>query len=368
MTKHVVPKSWTLHEWGDGTRRSWPEPSVPLWRQGLSVGTWYELSGTNLSAVDPSPTPSGAIGPVAKIVAWNGSCVDPLTSRVYLIGCGGHMDYAGNEVDMLDLEADAPAWVQLIAPSASGDVQSGDYYSDGRPSSTHTYNSQVFVPEVNRAMRFGSGARYSDGVNAAVVDGFDPETNTYDAAGTWTSIPATLDNQQSWAAVRDASTGNVYLNVAHSGTYRLFRWNVASNTWTQLITCPINAYEMCGAYDSIRHQLLFARSGGYARYNIATNTYSSGSIANGGPGNQAGLIYVEATDRYYYRSSSAGGAVREINPTTMASSALATTGGGSIPARQNGCYSAFGYAPNVGCAYYIPSHTGNVWVLPLHEV
>jgi hypothetical protein len=347
--------------------------SLPSWLSGMTVGQWKLVSSSSLSGVSGVTSVGGATGRESIVTAWNGTCVDPRDSTVYLLGCGGHADYAGNEVYSIDLETDSPAWT--LRRNTTTSIVNGDYYSDDRPSSTHTYHTQVFVPEVNRAIRFGSGARYSDARANSWIDRFDPSANDWDAyTGSGTSLAfgsqaPTVD--QAWSAVRDPNTGNVYVFHNHENSaYRINRWNVGSpgSITTVISSVGRSSYQMCAAYDSSRNIALFSSGAGAVRLSVGAGTHTNFSITNGGPGDANGLIYVAATDRYYYRAAGSGGTVREINPSTWASAAFSTTGGTSIPARSNGCYNAFGYCPNLGGAYYVASYTGGVWFLKIHEV
>ena len=94
-----------------------PVPSGPLpaWASPLPLWEWYEIPNTALSALDSSlgivtGNPPGITGPSSKITAWCGATLKRQGS-VYLLGaCGGHGDYAGNEVDALALNTDTPQW------------------------------------------------------------------------------------------------------------------------------------------------------------------------------------------------------------------------------------------------------------------
>lgn len=343
----------------------------PTWLQGMAIGEWKLVSSSSLSAVAGVTSVPGNTGRSSIIIAWNGACVDPNTSTVYLLGCGGHADYAGNEVYSINLEANSPAWT--LRRNATASTSNADYYSDGRPSSTHTYHTQVYVPEVSRAIRFGSGSKYSNGYANPFVDRFDPVANDWDAytgSGVSLSIPNQFHNvDQSWSAVRDPNTGNVYVYHNSDNTeYVIDRWNVGSpGSFTRVVSSAgMTSYESCAAFDSTRNIALFANGNGAVRLATSTNTATGFSISGGGPGGANGMIYVPATDRYYYRSNASGGTVRQINPATWTSSAFTTTGGTSIPSRQNGCYNSFGYCPRLGGAFYVASYTGGVWFLRIH--
>ncbi|KAB2870864.1 MAG: hypothetical protein F9K36_14625, partial [Burkholderiaceae bacterium] len=86
--------------------------------------------------------------------------LDARSARLYQAAGGGHGDYSGNEVEMLDLAADNPRWIQLMEPTFA--VRDGPYYSDGKPTSRHNYFGSHVNEFDNRIMLFG-GAQYSSG-------------------------------------------------------------------------------------------------------------------------------------------------------------------------------------------------------------
>ena len=351
-----------------GTPSQTPCPTadgpLPAWRQGMAIGQWKQIPGSN---------PSVTVESVAQVLVWNGTCVDPRNSTVYLLATGGHTDWSGNAVYSLDLEADSPVWVLRRASSAST-PDNVDFNPDGRPSSAHTYNSQVFVPAIDRAMRFGNGSRPGDGQDNHLIVRFDPNTNDWDnysKPGTALSMGPRAPNMQSWAVATDPANGNCYMIINPSGTPTLKRWNVGNpGTMTTIAQAGGDyGYEACAAFDSTRNQVLFARSTGRVLHTVGGGT-TNPSIVNGGPGDFNGMIYVSATDRYYYRGNPAGGTIRQIDPATMTSSVFATSGGSAIPSRtyqsSEGVYNAFNYCPRLGGAYYVASYTGGVWFLRIH--
>lgn len=342
---------------------------TPAWRTGMAIGEWRQLANTRLDQVTGVLTVPGNTGRNSIVDTWNGTCCDRTNSRAFLLACGGHTDYAGNEVYKLDLSVDVPAWVLSLNTTPSGSITSNtNYYADGRPCSSHTYFSQVYVPEIGRAMRFGAGSRYGGvGGDGYKVDGFNPLTNTWDAAGTYPDIDSASVDQQSWSVARDPATGNVWITAKDAtNSTAIFRWNRASNTMTRVNGTDFYGFDSCGDVDTTRNKALFCRASENLLIDLATNDTTSPSITNGGPGSQNGMFYAAAVDRYFYRGAAAGGTIRQIDPATLSSSAFTTTGGGSIPARSNGCYNAFEYLPNYGCAYYIPKYDANIWVVRLH--
>jgi hypothetical protein len=91
-------------------------------------------------------------------------------------------NYWGNEVNVIALEQNAPAWAEALASSVEADVTfDSDYYADGRPPSRHSYHTQHFIESLNRAVMVGCGSRSKSGNPGTMFDGFNPDSNTFDA-------------------------------------------------------------------------------------------------------------------------------------------------------------------------------------------
>jgi hypothetical protein len=312
--------------------------------------------------------PSGNTGPSSKIIAWTSFVADTRTSKVYSVANGGHSDYAGNEVDELDLEREAPVWTQKLAPTPNGQIANGSYYGDGRPTSRHTYYGATLDTFDDRIMLFG-GAHWSDGGALNTVDSYNIGSNSYSPQGTHPNLPNS--NHAFFAA--DPATGNLYA-VFSPSDFR--RWNRATNTWSQpgaAGSAPTAGLYQAAATDTTRNRILFAggSNSAHSLYNIATNTFTQINFtgANGATVTsmqQAALVYVPALDRFLVRMSGAGGTVYQIDPATFEVTTVATAGGGSVPSTQNGPFNKFVYVPRLGGAVYVPSYTGNSWFLRLH--
>jgi hypothetical protein len=350
-------------------------PVTPAWRKGMAVNEWKQVSSSTLSDVTVSDP--GAGSRVNTVIAWNGSCVDPDNSTIYMLANGGHGDWAGNEVYKLDLTADTPTWA--LAEDTSTTVQGNvAWYNDGKPTSSHTYNQQVFVPQIGRAMRIGVGSAYGGpGDDFHDVAGFNVASDQWDAEGTYPDIPGTANGLISWPACVDSSTGDVYVHCLISGAYTIAKWDRASNTWSTsgngLGSTGWYPYEACAAYDSTRDRILWGKGTSSWLYSIGAGTSASQTLTGGSIANQSGMIYCPTNDKYYFKSVNNDGSLNEINPSTFAISSVSTTGGGSIsnsnqPASATatiGVYNRFNYVPELGGAYYISSFTDGVWFIRL---
>lgn len=294
---------------------------------------------------------------------------DYRTSKVYSVANGGHGGYSGNEVDMLDLERDDPTWFQLLAPSSS--VQDAEYYSDGRPTSRHSYYGVTLDEFDNRIMLF-SGSRWQVGFMTKKIDSYNLGTNSYNPAGTHPDLTGQLYGPQ--AVALNPSTGDVYLNQ----DFYLGRWNRAANTFEILSpsgSSQSQGYETAAAFDTSRGRILFM-GGGHADhhlYTLSSNawsaiTFTGANAANAYGAELAGLFYVPELDLFLFRGDggAAGGTVYQINPSTFEVTTFPTRGGASIPSSMNGPYNKILYVPRLRGAIYVPSYSGNAWFLRLY--
>lgn len=358
------------------------QPRTPLWMVGQEVNEWRLLESTNLSA-QPVMSPAGSGAPQGKQDAWCGWHVDTRTSKVYSAGQGGHDDYHGNEVNVIDMAAGVPAWSELLASSAPADVTANsDYYTDGRPCSVHGYHGAVFIESLDRALRFPGGSRSTAGNPSQSITAFNAATGSWDGVGTWGGLSAPVSvGAGDGAYAKHPTTEDVYCWWSNA---RISRWNKGTpGTFTTLIGSPPQAaYYTAAAVDPTRGtsgKVFFLGSGVGAIchvLDIDSNTLSAVTLTGTDitTGSGYGLVYVEATDRFYACKPSAGGSsVYEITPTsgtTWACALLSTTGGSSLPVtNSNSAYypfTKFLYLPALGGVVFGPRWTTGVWFLRLH--
>ena len=347
---------------------------MPAWMSGLAVGQWFQIPGTALSSVAPSPTPPGNTGSQSKVQTWNSFVVDTRTSKVYSVAGGGHNDYAGNEVDELTLELAQPAWTQKLAPTPSGQLTNcQSYYADGRPTSRHSYYGVTLDIVNDRIMLFGGAPWCTGGGFHSAVSSYNIGSNTYNGAGTHPSIinQGIATGEGGAAYALDPLTGDVY--KAMFSNYA--KWTRASNSWSTITAGGgPNGHETMSAMDTTRGRVLYvggASSNDHHLYTLSNSSFSAitlnGSSAASIAGAEKGaLIYVEPVDRFFVRLAAAGATVYMIHPTTFEVTTLATTDGGTIPGTQSGPFNKFLYVPRLGGAVYVPSYSGNAWFLRLH--
>jgi hypothetical protein len=209
-------------------------PSVPVaqptWLAGKALNTWFEIPGT-----------AGSGG--AAVDAFSGFAFSPERSEIFIAAAGGHFNSSDNRVVSIELAVNTPNWVLRQAPS-SAVQQDVAYYSDGKPSARHLYQTTHWVPALGRVMLMGARFVYGTAVQFPTVDGFNPATNTWDAQGTWANVPSGA----SYGSVVDGQ-GNVWTNLH-------WRWNPQTRAWSTPITnvgAPFVRWPY--AFDSVRNQL-----------------------------------------------------------------------------------------------------------------
>lgn len=339
---------------------------MPAWRQGAAVGEWRQIPNSALSAAPMAVQSEGATGPISKVIAWTGFTIDTRDSSVYSAANGGHMDYAGNEVNRLRLSDNAPAWSEPRAATAPSQVTiSSTHYADGRPTARHTYYGTTLNEVRGRIMLIG-GARYGNGVQLLNTDGFNLSSNDWDPAGTFPNSFDEITRSDAMAVADNKSTGDLYVFAQ----WNVLRWSNATNTWSRALTnTRVYGHGAAAAMDTRRNRVfvLGGQGGDMAFYDPAANTLQtvslSGPYASSAPGTGAGMVYDVNLDAFLVRQAGGGGAVYRIDAQTLNVDLLATSGGASIPGSSNNVYTRFLYAPKLKGIVYFPSYGTNGWFL-----
>lgn len=102
----------------------------------LQPGHWYRVPDSSLKEALDGATPS-------VMAPWSGGVFDTNRQRLVIWG-GGHGNYSGNELYAFDVQE--LAWQQLTQASPKQAIRTADEYTDGRPSSRHTYDGLVYLP------------------------------------------------------------------------------------------------------------------------------------------------------------------------------------------------------------------------------
>jgi hypothetical protein len=344
-----------------------PQGNLPAWVNALAIGQWYSIPNTALSSVGPSPTPSGASGPASKVIAWTSFVVDTRTSKVYSVANGGHQDYAGNEVDVLELERDQPFWSQILAPTPNSQLTNcQSYYADGRPTSRHTYYGVTLDEFNDRIMLFGGAHWCTNGGFHAAISSYNISANSYNGAGTHPNLSSQFVVLSAYAL--NPATGDVYVTNGR----QMGRWNRGTNTFANMNAGGTGAWgtEAMSAFDSTRGRVLVLGGLNNDRqvYTLSNNAWTTVTLSGTNAGSVSGraqgaMFYVPTIDRYLVLGS--GGTVYQINAGTFEVTTFPTMSA-SIPSTQNGPYNKFLYVPRLGGAVYVPTYSGNAWFLRIH--
>jgi hypothetical protein len=355
-----------------------PLATLPAWVNALSVGQWFEIPNTSIRSVDPSPTPAGNTGPRSKIDTWTSIGVDTRTSRVYSLAGGGHSDYAGNEVDMMDLEDPSgnPTWVQLLAPTQAAQVGNcTSYYADDHPASRHSYYGITLNEFGDRFMLFGGVTWCSAGGFDNPVSSYNITANTWSPSSTHADLPASAFFSIA-AYTLNPLTGDVYA----AASFNYARWTRASGANGAFVILNPSGNGPKGdstptAMDTTRGRILYLGGNNpppdHHLYTISSNSFTtitptgavSADVSAVANAQNTALLYVDALDRFLVKLDGAGGTVYQINPTTFEVSQFPTTGGSSIPTTVNGVYNKFRYVPRLRGIIYTPTGNGNAWFL-----
>lgn len=361
----ISANNWDdLSAYFDSTRPVWSvRPRIPTWLQGKATNTWIEIAGTSTANSNARLSFSGG----------------GIRGTELLIACaGGHGDYSGNQVTGIDLLADAPAWVTRKALSTPRIDDS--HYADGTPTSRHTRWTTHFVPSKNRLMLFGCIDAYGNSNAYGNVDGFNLDTNTWDAEGTFPTSGDVYGIQM--AAVDEA--GQPWRS---NGFYNLTTGAAVSTIGTGLF------YPM--AYDSARNEFFGlswgsgdgsgsglnahkANSGLTTRTAITFSgsaTATAAFAANTPYG--AGMDYDRRNGKYYFYSGKTGATQRvwtitpngtddwvmDILDPTVPDGMTAIPAGITIYDTPGGVYNRWRYVPDLNGFVLMAREQNNIYFL-----
>ena len=195
-------------------------------RTGSTSLGWQEVPNTRIRTLCPLPDANpGEFGVCPSVTAYSGGAFDNLRNRLYILG-GGHADYAGNEVYVLDLNLMQMSRINEPSfPVRDGCAEGNNsMYADGRPVARHTYSNLEFFPADNKLLLFG-GSRWKCGYLGIDTWIFDPATDAWTRQSTAVSPGGDFN----LSMARDAQSGLVYARDTHY----LFSYNPATANWTQ---------------------------------------------------------------------------------------------------------------------------------------
>jgi hypothetical protein len=300
-------------------------------------------------------------------MAFSGACVKDSGSEVFLAG-GGHADYAGNEVYTLRLQSDAPRWVRRNNPTPIVGPMSHigtPYYSDGRPTSRHTYWNLQFINARNRMFYISGSAIWGNGNGHSwAVDAFDPDRNDYEPAGTYASVP----ENAVYAAQGGAKDSNENVWLLLPGG-RLYRWHQPTATMSLIGTRSVSEIDTAISVDPVRNRLVRFDTPRFGAMFDLNNNGAETQISFGGPraskaARGSSVVWAAARGTFLIFRWNENN-VYECDPVTFAVTDLAVSGVKPNPPPRDGVGSLYGrwfYAPELRLCGYIRSVNDNVWL------
>jgi hypothetical protein len=193
---------------------------------------------------DPS---SGGLS--AVIIPWSGGAKATGGSSLFVHG-GGHSDGANNGLYIYDFSGTTKptGWqTPLTISPISAILVSNATYSDGLPTSVHTYDGAVWAKHNNTVYRF-KGSIYGAGNQTNASFKFNMGTKT------WTRLPDYPTND-GFAAVTfyDPVSGNIFVAPIDGTTGHFFR--TSTDTWSGQKTLGGSGVgEVAAAWDPTRNR------------------------------------------------------------------------------------------------------------------
>jgi len=144
--------------------------------QAAPSGSWLRVNANQFqdvwTPVDQRPSTPGYMNPAKIIHAWSSMAWDPNRDQLVFWG-GGHANYSGNEVYRFDVRSGL--WQRASLPSdVDNPLGDSQYFAvDGprnAPTSSHTYDNQEFLPQIDRFITFG-GAKFNGKQKFVLEDG-----------------------------------------------------------------------------------------------------------------------------------------------------------------------------------------------------
>ena len=387
---------------------------------------WHVLANTQMSSMCVGNVPNGMYSDKTmttttsydfncnEIIPWSGGAIDDAHQRLIVWG-GGHSDYAGDEVFVLNLSG-TPLWQLFTNPTIpipfGGDgnnweglspyyvrlVDGGVYQPGATPASRHTYNGLQYVPYQNKLYSFG-GALANGGFLSQEVWTLDMGSKT------WTMVGPPFSKSPGFPTTAyNPSNGHI---VMHDKSWSLLDYDPHTNSWTNLTMSYHVEDGTTAAIDPGNNLLVFVGSAGttdntsypsvptshtvqafpltapYTMQSWTTAgcdlTYRSGGLAwdsalglmvgYPGGGNQVYFLNTGATTVVTPYGSVPSHQCLDVpislKPSPVKGVDYPQDPEGSYRDSNLGIYGRFEYVPSLDVFVVMNDHTQNVWILRL---
>ena len=336
---------------------------------------WFDVQGQQIAPNCP-PDPSNTGSCYGVVDAWNSGIADTTRNILWVWG-GGHNDYSGNEIYAFNLNtlkmtrANNPADPTPTCAAA---------FSNGTPSSRHTYGGTAYMANVDKMFVFG-------GVPYCPSGGFISDTWTLNlsqvgssGSGGWTQMDSTLGNGGAHPcndfgnsqAQYDPNTGLVFVNDSCQG---MWTYNPNTNSYTLMGAAPSSLSLHEGTVIDPVHKL-FLRFGDNSAQSISIASGSNYSVTalkasgcSGLEGNNPGLQW-DPVLQLVVGWPNFGGTLYLYDPVsdscttqTYSASAPPDSDMTGSPSTTNGTFKRFGYFPAMGVYALV-----NEWDTDVHTL
>lgn len=396
MTKSVVAKSWSLHEWSDGTYRSWPESSEdPGDPQHPELP--YELPDPGYAVAIGENTAEDIAPSAWTLSAWNmslwnsygGGAFVPYYSSIgaYVIGgCGGHNhpDFHGAAV----FDFDTALWTRLDNDDGVSLKNSEPYaYSQSEsngspwfevsgtpvPLPAHPYATLVGLPRGDKgslALVTRAGVGTESGTTS-VAHRFDLATRKWSRIGTSGGGRAAFEGD----AILDIPRNCIWFTVPDQHNYQtLVYLDLEDDTWATTSShdwpsSAINGYNRVMLHDG----LLIRNCGSNGLWCYDPDTPSSGwfSLTVTGSRPTSSNRWARHSDGNWYSIPTSGGntLARIIPPSNPISGTWVidsvSVSGETLPGKGGDTqhYTNFFYVPSIDCLAWVPGGDNPVYLI-----
>lgn len=349
---------------------------------------WKNLSSTTLTSLCPV-TCSGSAPPSycagisydyqrCKYVvdAWGTAAVDTVHNRVIIWG-GGHTDYSGNELYLLDLSG-VPVLTRINDPSIF--TLNVETNVDGTPTSRHPYGGLVYLPQANKMFMWGNGIATAPIATKATWL-LDLSNVTYPVSpSAWTRGSDNLTFGESLCVLEPRLDGVEAVLCGNFRDWSFDRYVPETDIWTRLAdSIAYFPYQSSIAADTRRRKLwiagteLFgpATSGVYTVDLTGSPTYVPVDVTGSLTGcsamysaNYPGLDYDSDLDRIVGYPNT-GNSVILLDPATGICSTVTNTGGPTKDSSSTGTQGRWAYLPSIRKHVAIVNPTANMYTLSL---
>jgi parallel beta-helix repeat protein len=335
---------------------------------------WTQLTNTSIRPL----CPAGINGNCDKVtLAWASGAFDTLRNRLLIMG-GGHTDYEGNEIYSLDVTQLTMTRITNPGTPGASDAQYNgiDPFTNKpncptslvggtQPNSNHTYDSMVYMPNVDR-MWYKQQSNAVCGIGSAEGWQFNMATNAWEHKS---SLLIPSNTGPGLMGSYDPTSGKVF----YHGNFDLLSYNPLTDTYVKLTNNGTGFSRtdwMTSVIDPTRHRfylmgggqgaLYYDLTAPYARHNI--NQTGGTAITQSGQSGGPGLAYDSAIDRIV---GWAGGDTVYLYDANTDSWTSQTFTGGPGASNINGTYKRWAYSPASDVFVVVNSVDNNAYSLRL---